>query len=77
MLSDPSFFPLAVWCQDPAKAEDYKALGINTYVMLWQGPTEDDLAKPAKAGMKTICEQNGVGLRHLGEPRRGRLQFGH
>ena len=68
VLSDPRFFPLAVWCQDPAKAEDYEALGINTYVMLWQGPTEDDLAKLAKAGMKTICEQNAVGLRHLDDP---------
>ena len=42
-----------------------KAAGINLYVALWQGPTEEQLAELKKAGMPVICEQNGVALKHL------------
>ena len=41
--TDPAFFPLGVWVQDPRNAERYQEIGINTYVGLWQGPTEDQL----------------------------------
>lgn len=67
-IGSPDFFPLCVWCQSPAKAEQYKALGINTYVGLWQGPTEEELAVLKKAGLKAICTQNDVGLKHLDDP---------
>jgi hypothetical protein len=40
VLSDPNFFPLAVWLQSPNNAAKYKAAGINTYVGLWRGPTD-------------------------------------
>ena len=63
--ADGSFFPIAVWLQDPKNAERYKAAGINLYVALWQGPTEDQLAALKKAGMPVICDQNAVGLKHL------------
>jgi hypothetical protein len=63
--SDPSFFPIAVWLQDPAMAKPYAAIGINTYVGLWQGPTEDQLATLQSAGMPVGCEQNAVGLAHV------------
>ena len=43
-LNDPNFFPLAVWLQSPNNAAKYKAAGINTYVGLWRGPTEEQLA---------------------------------
>jgi len=66
--SDPSYFPIGVWCQDPARAEAYRALGINTFVALWEGPTEKDLELLRKAGMRTICDQNEVGLKHLHDP---------
>lgn len=66
--ADPSFFPIAVWLQDPKQAEAYKALGINTYVGLWEGPTEGQLAQLSQAGMKVICDQNEVGLRHRDDP---------
>ena len=66
--SDPSFFPIAVWCQDSAKAEAYKAIGINTYVALWNGPTEEDLAKLKQAGMRLVSDQNAVALKHLDDP---------
>jgi hypothetical protein len=66
--SDPSYFPIAVWLQDPANAEHYRAIGINTYVGLWNGPTEADLAALKKSGMRVFCEQNAVGLKHLDDP---------
>ncbi|MGH7969149.1 MAG: hypothetical protein ACREIC_10530, partial [Limisphaerales bacterium] len=66
--SDPNFFPLAVWLQSPANAERYHQAGINTYIALWHGPTEAQLAELKKAGMKLICEQNAVALRHFDDP---------
>lgn len=68
VLDDPAFFPTAVWCQDPVNAEKYKAVGINLYVALWQGPTEAQLAALTKAGLPVICEQNAVGRRHRQDP---------
>ncbi|MCW5554821.1 MAG: hypothetical protein KIS67_21995 [Verrucomicrobiae bacterium] len=66
--SDPKFFPIAVWLQSPANAERYRQAGINTYVGLWKGPTEAQLAALGKAGMYVICDQNEVALRHLDNP---------
>jgi hypothetical protein len=63
--SDGSFFPIAVWLQDPRNAERYKAAGINLYIALWQGPTEAQLAELKKAGMPVVCAQNEVALKHL------------
>lgn len=64
----PDFFPLAVWLQDPANAGHYRAAGFNTYVALWKGPTEEQLAKLKQADMRVICEQNAVALQHLNDP---------
>jgi hypothetical protein len=66
--SDPNYFPIAVWLQDPGKAAAYKAAGINLYVGLWEGPTEGQLAALTKAGMPVICDQNAVGLKHKDDP---------
>jgi hypothetical protein len=38
--TDPDFFPIAVWLQQPGNAGKFKALGINTFVGLWHPPTE-------------------------------------
>ncbi len=62
---EASFFPLAVWLQDPANAEKYKAAGINLYVGLWKGPTEEQLAALKSAGMRVVCSQNETGLAHI------------
>jgi hypothetical protein len=51
----PEFFPLAVWLQSPVNAERYKAIGINLYVGLWEGPTEAKLDALDKAGIHVIC----------------------
>ena len=60
--SDPDFFPIAVWLQAPRNAKRYQEAGINLYVGLWQGPTEEQLAELKSAGMPVICDQNEVGL---------------
>lgn len=65
---DPSYFPIAVWLQDPEDAAAYKKAGINLYVGLWQGPTEEQLATLKKAGMQVVCSQNDVGLKHAEDP---------
>jgi hypothetical protein len=67
-LADPGFFPIAVWLQDPRQAEKYKEAGINLYVALWRGPTEEQLTTLKTAGMPVICHQNKVGLEHKNDP---------
>lgn len=66
--SDPGYFPIAVWLQSPSNARRYLQAGINLYIGLWQGPTEEQLAALAEAGMPVICDQNEVGLRHRDNP---------
>jgi len=65
---DDAFFPIAVWLQPPGKARLYLDAGFNTYVGLWKGPTEEQLAELKRAGMKLICDQNATALKHLDEP---------
>ena len=63
--TDPGFFPIAVWLQNPARAEQYREAGFNVYIGLWKGPTEEQLIALRQAGMKVICHQNAVALEHL------------
>jgi hypothetical protein len=65
---DDAYFPVAVWLQSPRNAPRFKEAGINLYVGLWQGPTEDQLAGLTKAGMPVICDQNTIGLAHRDNP---------
>ncbi|HOT46558.1 MAG TPA: hypothetical protein PLM53_18530 [Spirochaetota bacterium] len=60
--SEPDYFPIAVWLQSPCNAEAYRAIGINTFVGLWEGPTEDQLGRLADRGMPVLCAQNAAGL---------------
>jgi len=66
--TSPRFFPIMVWAQDPALAPQYRELGINTYMALWQGPTAEQLDQLREHGMYVICAQNDVGLNHLDDP---------
>ena len=59
----PDFFPIGVWLQSPSNAAAFRVLGINTFVGLWQGPTEAQLRDLAASGMFVVAEQNEVGLR--------------
>ena len=61
--SENTFFPLGVWLQSPTRASRYKEMGINTFVGLWEGPTETQLAALAKNDMFVVAEQNDIGLR--------------
>jgi hypothetical protein len=65
--SDASFFPIAVWLQDPSMVQQYAAIGINLYVGLWEGPTEDQLAALKAASMPVGCDQNDVGIAHASD----------
>lgn len=56
--SGPEHFPIAVWLQATPNAARYRDIGINTYVGLWRGPTEDQLNELDKAGIRLICSQN-------------------
>ena len=60
---DPKFFPLAVWLQSPRNAERYKQAGINLYVGLWNGPTEQQLVELKRAQMSVVCAQNETGMK--------------
>ncbi|NIA20607.1 MAG: hypothetical protein GWP05_01270 [Anaerolineaceae bacterium] len=66
--TDPDFFPIAVWMQAPRNAPKYKAIGINMYIGQWEGPTEKQLKDLKSHGMKVICAQNEVGLKHRDDP---------
>ena len=66
--ADSNFFPIAVWLQAPTNAERFRRAGINTYVGLWLGPTEAQLATLKKAGMPVISLQNEIGRIHRDDP---------
>jgi len=68
LLLGQGHFPIGVWLQSTANAAKYQAAGINLYVGLWQGPTEEQLAALKAANMTVICSQNAVGLAHRADP---------
>jgi hypothetical protein len=70
------YFPIAVWLQSPAKAAQYQAIGINTYVGIWRTPTAEQLAELQKHGIAVIChykpelkeQKDIIGWMHGDEP---------
>ena len=62
---DQNFFPIGVWLQSPTRAPEYHAIGINTFVGLPQGPTEDQLATLAKYNMFVVAGQNEIALHSI------------
>ncbi len=60
-----SYFPIGVWVQSPANAVAYRDIGVNLFVGLWKGPTQQQLDDLAAAGMQTICALNDVGRQNL------------
>lgn len=67
-LADPNFFPIAVWLQNPSNAQKYRQAGINVYVGLWRGPTDEQLTALKRQEMLVVCSQNRVGLAHRDDP---------
>jgi hypothetical protein len=60
--ASPSFFPIAVWQQQPTRvrngrsnAANYKSIGINTFAGLWDFPNDT-----ASAGNLAAVEANGM-----------------
>src|SRR4029079_12898325 len=68
LLNDSNYSPLPVWSQNPTNTARYKAAGINLYVALWRGPTDQQLALLKEQGMYVICSQNEAGLAHKDDP---------
>ncbi len=64
---DASYFPLAVWAQEPRDAAAYEKAGINLYIGL-EGRTDAALAELKKYGMHVICSQNAETLAHKDDP---------
>lgn len=62
---DPYFFPIGVYTQDPVNAGKYKALGINLYMLLWEGPTAEQIAELKKHDMRVFCKFNEYAKNHL------------
>ena len=73
---DDTYFPIAVWLQSPSRAAQYKAIGINTYVGSWRGPSPRDLETLQKEGISLYCsfkpelknEKTIIGWMHGDEP---------
>jgi hypothetical protein len=63
--TDASYFPIAVWLQEPDLAGQYKAIGVNLYIGLWDGPAQSQLDGLKSAGMQVICAQNQFALDNL------------
>ncbi|HET6559772.1 MAG TPA: hypothetical protein VFG54_20770, partial [Prolixibacteraceae bacterium] len=64
-----SYFPIAVWLQNPENAKQYQQQGnINLYIGLWNELEEHQLTLIKEAGVKLICEQNAFGLDHKSDP---------
>ena len=80
LFKDPNVFPIGVWLQRPLFAAEYKALGINYYLGLHEGPTAEQMALLRESGMRVISFWNAyaeanlledplvVGWMHLDEP---------
>jgi hypothetical protein len=60
--ADPSFFPISVWLQDPSEASAYAAIGVNQFIGLWEGPTEQQVSDLGAAKMPVLCDQNVTAL---------------
>jgi hypothetical protein len=66
--TDPEFFPIAVWAQNPVNASKYKQNGINMFISIHGGLDQEKLDHLKKADMKVIAHQNKFGLTQLNEP---------
>ena len=62
--TNPAFFPIAVWLQASTNAPAYRAAGINTFVGLWEGPTDAQLSDLQNSRILVVCAQNQIALSH-------------
>lgn len=63
LSSDPYFFPVTVWLQTPeSNAANFAALGVNTFIGLWDGFTTSNIAALSANGMYAIADQDSTAL---------------
>ncbi len=60
--TDPGFFPIGVWLQSPAHAQEYKNIGVNMFVGFDGNLDQATLNQLAAAQMFVMPAQNPVGL---------------
>ncbi|MDD2381132.1 MAG: hypothetical protein WCY58_13300 [Mariniphaga sp.] len=65
---DQGYFPIAVWLQEPSLAQQYKDNGINMFVGLFRGLTQESLDIFRATGMKFVCSPDGFARQHKDEP---------
>ncbi|HET9957959.1 MAG TPA: hypothetical protein VFQ61_25855 [Polyangiaceae bacterium] len=65
LWTDTAHFPIGVWMQNPDNAQRFRDVGINLFLGLWEGPTDEQLAGLLEQGVRTICDQKGVWQSHL------------
>jgi len=51
-----------VWLQDPSLTSEYKAIGINTFVGIWDGPTQAQIDQFANSGVWVVSSQNSLAV---------------
>ncbi|MDX9753665.1 MAG: beta-galactosidase [bacterium] len=65
---EATYFPIGVWLQNPANAVRYKEAGINLYIGLWQGPTDEQLDQLKAQDIRVICGWNQTAQRRMDDP---------
>jgi hypothetical protein len=60
--TNPDFFPIAVWLQQPRHAAAFKAIGVNTFVGLWRPPTPAEVTQFEGHGIYLIVQQTPEAL---------------
>lgn len=63
-----TYVPIGVWMQQPANAERYRDAGINLFIGLWEGPTDEQLDLLDDSALTTFCGQAGVWQSRLDDP---------
>jgi hypothetical protein len=63
LSTDPNFFPIGVWLQTAtSNAQNYAAIGVNTFVGQYDGNSSSALGALKSAGEILIAPQDSVGL---------------
>jgi len=67
-VSSPESWIVSVWMQNPVNAARFRDAGVNLFVGLWNGPTDEQFANLARAAMPVVTQQAGVWKAHTGDP---------
>ena len=78
--TDPGFFPVGIWAEtlgDPSFIGQYKAMGVNTFTNLWDGPTKDQMDQLKANGMYAVGQANPFALSSTFNASYGNAQAGY